>query len=642
MAFPGGKIDPQDESPVAAALREAKEEVGLAPALIEPLGYLDLYLTFSGFRILPTVARVKPDFSLTLNPCEVDRDIRSAARVSDDAGKSAAPEPRLEGHQREYYAIPFGDRYIWGITAGIVRNLYDRVYAMIRPVATEIGLFLTPFVVYAAFLLRRAPACSIRRHGRCARLAGLVIVSLILMVGSFLVLAQFGGAPPGSTYVPAHIEDGKFVPQNDAVTLAPHLADAAWLKAGARSRACSRCSTATARKRAWSAARCATRCCGIPVGEIDVATTAVPEEVMRRVEAAGGKAVPTGIEHGTVTAIIDGHPFEVTTLREDVETFGRKARVVFGRDWKADAERRDFTINALSAAADGMVHDYVGGLADIARAPRALHRRAAAADRGRLSAHPALFPLSRAFRRRRARSPPACTPASPRAPASRRLSRERVRMETAEASGRSARDADARGDGGERAPRHGARRRRLSRELREHDQSRGGASAPQPDAVRRLGALGVWVKEDAGAADATAAAGQCRIRAARCAGPLVARYAGRGGTARARAALQARAANLHRPRSYRLVALGGRRGRRKLARTRKLCRNVGPRRCFRSRPRISCGAALPRGRRWALLCAPPKLAWIEADFPSDRGALEAIAERAARETALSGPSSPAK
>jgi poly(A) polymerase len=104
----------------------------------------------------------------------------------------------------------------------------------------------------------------------------------------------------------------------------------------------------------------------IPVAEIDVATTAEPHEVVRRVEAAGWKAVPTGFEHGTVTVVINAHPFEVTTLREDVETFGRKARVKFGRDWRADAERRDFTINALSASADGKVFDYVGGLDDIA------------------------------------------------------------------------------------------------------------------------------------------------------------------------------------------------------------------------------------------------------------------------------------
>jgi poly(A) polymerase len=102
-----------------------------------------------------------------------------------------------------------------------------------------------------------------------------------------------------------------------------------------------------------------------PHGDIDIATTALPSEVIRRVEAAGFKAVPTGVEHGTVTIVAAGQPFEVTTLREDVETFGRHAKVVFGRDWKHDAERRDFTINALSLSRDGIVHDYVGGLADI-------------------------------------------------------------------------------------------------------------------------------------------------------------------------------------------------------------------------------------------------------------------------------------
>lgn len=105
---------------------------------------------------------------------------------------------------------------------------------------------------------------------------------------------------------------------------------------------------------------------GEPIAEIDVATTAVPEEVVRRVERRGWKAVPTGIEHGTMTVVIEGKPFEVTTLRRDVETFGRKAKVAFGRDWTEDAQRRDFTINALSASADGRIFDYVGGLADIA------------------------------------------------------------------------------------------------------------------------------------------------------------------------------------------------------------------------------------------------------------------------------------
>jgi poly(A) polymerase len=104
----------------------------------------------------------------------------------------------------------------------------------------------------------------------------------------------------------------------------------------------------------------------VPVHEVDIATTAVPQEVVRRVTAAGFKAVPTGIEHGTVTVVVDGEPFEVTTLRQDIETDGRHAKVAFGRDWKADAERRDFTINALSAARDGTVYDYTGGINDIA------------------------------------------------------------------------------------------------------------------------------------------------------------------------------------------------------------------------------------------------------------------------------------
>ena len=99
--------------------------------------------------------------------------------------------------------------------------------------------------------------------------------------------------------------------------------------------------------------------------EVDIATTAMPGAVIERVRAAGFKAVPTGIDHGTVTVIVDGMPFEVTTLRADIETFGRKAKVAFGRDWQIDAERRDFTMNALSVDRTGAVFDYVGGLADI-------------------------------------------------------------------------------------------------------------------------------------------------------------------------------------------------------------------------------------------------------------------------------------
>jgi len=105
---------------------------------------------------------------------------------------------------------------------------------------------------------------------------------------------------------------------------------------------------------------------GLDTGDLDLATTAPPEEAMRRAGAAGFRVIPTGLDHGTVTLILDGERIETTTLREDVETYGRRAKVAFGRDFVADAARRDFTINALSLSPDGRVHDAFGGLADLA------------------------------------------------------------------------------------------------------------------------------------------------------------------------------------------------------------------------------------------------------------------------------------
>jgi poly(A) polymerase len=104
---------------------------------------------------------------------------------------------------------------------------------------------------------------------------------------------------------------------------------------------------------------------GLPVSDIDLATTALPEQVVERARAAGLKPVPTGIDHGTVTVVSDGQPFEVTTLREDVETHGRAATVRFGRNWEHDAARRDFTMNALYVDRHGVLHDPLKGLGDL-------------------------------------------------------------------------------------------------------------------------------------------------------------------------------------------------------------------------------------------------------------------------------------
>jgi poly(A) polymerase len=143
------------------------------------------------------------------------------------------------------------------------------------------------------------------------------------------------------------------------------LKDAPWLTSGAASRVLKLLNADGEEARVVGGA-VRNALLSIPIGDVDIATTALPDEVIRRAKAAGIKSVPTGIDHGTVTLVVDAQPFEVTTLREDTETFGRKARVAFGRDWVGDAHRRDFTMNALSVGPDGVVHDYVGGLDDIA------------------------------------------------------------------------------------------------------------------------------------------------------------------------------------------------------------------------------------------------------------------------------------
>jgi 8-oxo-dGTP pyrophosphatase MutT (NUDIX family) len=128
IAFPGGKIDATDASPLAAALREAEEEVGLTREFIDPIGYLDLYGTGFGFRILPTVALIRPGFELRISAAEVDDAFEVPLAFLMDPANHQRHSKEFRGMERWYYAMPFAERYIWGATAGILRVLYERIY----------------------------------------------------------------------------------------------------------------------------------------------------------------------------------------------------------------------------------------------------------------------------------------------------------------------------------------------------------------------------------------------------------------------------------------------------------------------------------------------------------------------------------
>jgi 8-oxo-dGTP pyrophosphatase MutT (NUDIX family) len=128
ISFPGGKIDATDGSPLDAALREACEEIGLGREFIDPIGYLDLYATSFGFRILPTVARVEPGFKLRINAAEVDEAFEVPLAFLMNPENHQLHSKEFRGIARSFYAMPFAERYIWGATAGILRVLYERIY----------------------------------------------------------------------------------------------------------------------------------------------------------------------------------------------------------------------------------------------------------------------------------------------------------------------------------------------------------------------------------------------------------------------------------------------------------------------------------------------------------------------------------
>ena len=334
--------------------------------------------------------------------------------------------------------------------------------------------------------------------------------------------------------------------------------------------------------------------------------------------------MPTGIEHGTITVVVHGQPFEVTTLREDVETFGRHAKVAFGRDWKRDAERRDFTMNALSAARDGAVHDYVGGLADIAaRRVRFIGDAAARIAEDYLR-------ILRFFRFHAAYGEGALDPAGLAACIAGRagldqLSRERVRAELLKLllAKRAVPAIAAMTEAG-----------LLDRvlggvPLLASHAKMGTLEATlglAPDAMRRLAALAVSVVEDAERL-------RERLRltnaeSARCASMADGwwQISSRWGERQGRVLLYRLGPGRYTDRvllawARSSVGAADRHGIRS-----QPCLRVGARRFSRSRPRTSSAVALRRGPApRAPLSRAAEEAWIAAGFPDDRAALAAIA-----------------
>lgn len=129
ISFPGGRIDAGDPSPLATALREAEEEIGLEARHVRPLGYLSPFLSRTGYRIVPVVSLIEPDVALRLNPAEVDEAFEVPLDFLMDPANHHLKSREWQGRLRHYYAMPYGERYIWGITAGIVRNLWERLSA---------------------------------------------------------------------------------------------------------------------------------------------------------------------------------------------------------------------------------------------------------------------------------------------------------------------------------------------------------------------------------------------------------------------------------------------------------------------------------------------------------------------------------
>ncbi len=129
ISFPGGGIDAQDRSPEEAALRETEEEIGMSRRFIETVGRMPDYISGTGFRIKPVLAVVRPGFTLTPNPAEVDEVFEVPLSFLMNAANHSRGSRMFQGRERFFYEMPYGERYIWGITAGIVRSIYERFYS---------------------------------------------------------------------------------------------------------------------------------------------------------------------------------------------------------------------------------------------------------------------------------------------------------------------------------------------------------------------------------------------------------------------------------------------------------------------------------------------------------------------------------
>lgn len=129
ISFPGGKVEPTDSGPLNCALREAREEIGLTQEFVEPLGFLDSYRTGTGFQITPLVAFVRPGFGVALDPREVLDVFEVPLSFLMDASNHQKHSREWRGRQRSFYAMPYGERYIWGATAGMLKNLHERLFA---------------------------------------------------------------------------------------------------------------------------------------------------------------------------------------------------------------------------------------------------------------------------------------------------------------------------------------------------------------------------------------------------------------------------------------------------------------------------------------------------------------------------------